>query len=92
MMALAKDYAPLLGQVFAVLIVVMFLRSLLKKGSTPVVQKVSSSTPESEEEEEVELSTDEQARRMRREIERSINDDPGSISRLLEGWLAEVQI
>ncbi|MHC5062359.1 MAG: flagellar M-ring protein FliF C-terminal domain-containing protein [Planctomycetota bacterium] len=97
-MEIAKDYAPLFGQIVAVLIVVMFLRSLLKKGSTPLAPQLAgaSSSPrgssiDEPDEEEVELSTDEQARRMRREIEKSINEDPGSISRLLEGWLAEVQ-
>ncbi len=90
-METARDYAPLVGQIIAVLIVVMFLRSLLKKGNTPLAPKAATSAGSVVVEEEVELSTDEQALRMRREIEKSINEDPGSISRLLEGWLAEVQ-
>lgn len=88
-MAMVKQYAPLFGQVISVMIVVMFLRSLLKKGSLPVTQK--SGSAQEEEEEELDLSTDEQARRMRRDIEKTINEDPASISRMLESWLAEVK-
>ena len=89
-MAMAQQWAPLFGQVVAVLIVVMFLRSLLKKGVMPVVKR-SGPDVEVEAEDELELSTDEPARRMRREIEKTINDDPASISRMLESWLAEVK-
>ena len=35
------------------------------------------------------LTADETAKRARREIEKAINEDPATISRMLEAWLAE---
>ena len=80
----ALQYAPMVGQVLGVLIVVMFLRGLFKRSRQPVVE--NDAEPEIPEED---LAPEEQQRRMRREIERSIANDPAALAKMLEAWLME---
>ena len=51
----------------------------------------ASVTPEAEavEAEEKDLSPEEQQKRMRREIERTIASDPAAMAKMLETWLLE---
>lgn len=92
-MLLVEQYGPIVGQVLAVLIVLLFLKRLLKRaavrggvgsgGSGGATGAASAAQPA------VDLTPDEARRRMRREIEKAIADDPAAISELLESWLAE---
>jgi len=80
----ALQYAPMVGQVLGVVIVVMFLRGLFKRSRRPAPE------PEAEPEiPEEDLAPEEQQRRMRREIERSIANDPAALAKMLEAWLME---
>ena len=80
---LALQYAPVLGQLLAVGIVLMFLRGLFRRsgratGSDPVLVPA-----------EKKPSAEEEQRRMRREIEESIANDPAALAKMLEAWLME---
>jgi flagellar M-ring protein FliF len=83
---LAAAWGPTAGQVAAVLVVLLFLRSLLRRSQLPRSAAAAQATgPERLEE----LAPEEQVRRMRREIETAIGQDPAAISRMIESWLAE---
>lgn len=83
----ALQWAPMVGQVLGVLVVVMFLRGLFKRsGARAPVEAVGTMPQELAEEE---LSPEEQQKRMRREIERSIATDPAALAKMLEAWLLE---
>lgn len=82
----ALRWAPMVGQLVGVLVVVMFLRGLFKRASrTPaaVAAQKAAAAPEKP------VTPEEQQRRMRQEIERSIANDPASLAKLLEAWLTE---
>ncbi len=84
------QYLPLAGQLLGLLLVLWFLRSLLKRsdvGVHPMVATVEEQSFEDLDDED--LTADETAKRARREIEKAINEDPATISRMLEAWLAE---
>lgn len=82
----ALRWAPIVGQVVGVLVVVMFLRGLFKRASrSPAAVAAEKAAAEPEKP----LSPEEQQRRMRQEIERSIASDPASLAKLLESWLTE---
>ncbi|MCA8956714.1 MAG: hypothetical protein KDC87_11625 [Planctomycetes bacterium] len=87
MMALAEKFGPPVGQVLAVLLVILFLRSTMKRaqGKRPPPEPERSVIDENTEA----LEPSEVARRMRREIERAIHEDPKAISRMLDNWLTE---
>lgn len=89
----AVDWAPAVGQVVGVLLVVMFLKGLLKapakKTSVAAAGAGGGAAKMSTEEEERNLPVEEQQKRMRREIERAIEADPAALAKLLESWLAE---
>jgi flagellar biosynthesis/type III secretory pathway M-ring protein FliF/YscJ len=84
---LAERFGPIVGQVLAVLIVLLFLKRLLKR--TPAPAKSGARAAAAAAPPEAELPPEEITRRMRREIEKAIAEDPSSISQLLESWLAE---
>ena len=68
----------------------MFLKGLLKRTQVAPIPQVAQVEEETLEDLDAEnLTADETAKRMRREIEKAINDDPATISRMLENWLAE---
>ena len=81
--------APAAGQVIGVIVVLLFMRGLLKK--TKVQSHEEEVVAPLTEQQKESLSPEEQARRMRREIERAITDDPATMSRMLESWLEEQQ-
>lgn len=79
----ALRWAPAVGQVLGVLLVLLFLRSLFKRARPAAAAEEQKAVSEEN------LSPDEQARRMRREIEKSIAADPAALAKLLESWLSE---
>lgn len=81
----ALQWAPMVGQVLGVIVVVMFLRGLFKRTSPVAV----ADPEEPKELAEEDLTPDEQQKRMRREIERSIAQDPAALAKMLEAWLIE---
>lgn len=97
MMEMAREFGPMLAQILGVGLVLLFLKNLLKAPKPGAIEqpKVSaspaSSSDSSAEIPEVSLNPDERRRRLRREIERSIAEDPAAMSRMLESWLAEQQ-
>lgn len=81
------EWAPIAGQILGVAMVLLFLRSMLRRGRpAPVAREEAAPAAE-----EKEPSAEESARRMRREIERAIADDPATISKLFDSWLSEVK-
>ena len=80
-----RDWGPTIGQVIGVLLVLMFLRGLLKRAAQAGRQARTSIAEESEKE----AGPEEATRKVRAEIEKAIAEDPAAISRLLESWLAE---
>jgi flagellar biosynthesis/type III secretory pathway M-ring protein FliF/YscJ len=85
MSEIAMQWAPMIGQLLGVLVVVMFLRGLFKRTSRPA-ETEAVVEPEIPEED---LAPEEQQKRMRREIERSIAADPAALAKMLEAWLME---
>lgn len=85
---LALRWGPTVGQVLGVFVVVMFLRGLMKRSSGSAATATESPATKAEVPEE-QLSPEEQQKRMRREIERSIANDPAALAKLLETWLVE---
>lgn len=89
---IALRWGPTVGQVFGVVVVVFFLRGLFKR----VPRKTAARTdafalpdPGRAPVDEENLPPEEQQKRMRREIERSIASDPAALAKLLEAWLVE---
>jgi flagellar M-ring protein FliF len=96
---LALRWGPTVGQVLGVIVVVMFLRGLFRRpaGAGPVGAfggggggatgggRGDGARGDKEEN----LSPEEQQRKMRREIEKSISNDPAALAKLLEAWLTE---
>ena len=82
---LALRWGPTVGQVFGVIVVVLFLRGLFKrvKPRPEAVAEAGAAAAGAAQ------SAEEQQRRMRREIERSIATDPAALAKLLESWLTE---
>lgn len=84
----ALRWGPTVGQIVGVLVVVVFLRGLFKrsrKSATADAGAAETARVESTEN----LTPEEQQKRMRREIERSIASDPAALAKLLETWLVE---
>jgi len=84
----ALEYAPVIGQLLGVVIVVLFLRGLFKRSRKAAPQAAAAG----EAVEPQEVAPEEQQRRMRREIERSIADDPAALAKMLEAWLMEQKV
>ena len=91
--ALATQWGPVVGQVVGVVLVLMFLKSLMRTTTTRC-GGASDSNPGtapsgSGDGSEPNLTPEEQQKRMRREIERAITSDPATLAKMLESWLAE---
>ena len=86
----ALQWAPAVGQVLGVLLVLLFLRSLLKRNAAPAKAEASA-TPAAIPVAPSDLTTEEQQQHMRREIERAIATDPAALARLLENWVTEAK-
>ncbi len=92
-MEMVKQYGPLAAQILSILFVLLFLKGLLKKGKKVSVSGVESvgvggggaSAMVGEEE----LTPAQQIKKLRREIEKVVAEDPGSVGRLMENWLRE---
>lgn len=84
---MALEYAPVIGQLLGVVIVVLFLRGLFKRS-----RKAAPAAAPATDVADVEVAPEEQQRRMRREIERSIADDPAALAKMLEAWLMEQKV
>ncbi len=82
---LVESWGPTVGQILGVCVVLVFLRGLFKRTASPAA-KPADALPEIPEED---LAPEEQQKRMRREIERSIANDPAALAKLLESWLME---
>ncbi len=100
--AMIKEWAPLAGQILSVLFVLFFLKGLLKRnkasgsvaapGGAALAGRAGSAggssaadagaAPQSPED------SVKQTMRLRKEIEKVVADDPASVSRMLESWLA----
>ncbi len=86
----AARWAPTVGQILGVIVVLFFLRGLFKRsGGRSAAGAPSAGVAGAEEVPERDLSPEEQQRKMRREIERAIASDPAALARLLESWLVE---
>jgi flagellar biosynthesis/type III secretory pathway M-ring protein FliF/YscJ len=81
---LALSWAPLLAQLGGVLLVLLFLKSLFRRPRQPAAASAETAGRTDEQ-----PAPEEQARQMRREIERTIASDPAALAKMLEGWLQE---
>lgn len=91
-MAMVEKYGPIVGQVIAVLLVVLFLRGLLKKSAAAAANRLQQKGDENVEIDKIDkedLPPEEVVRRIRHELERSIAENPAAVSRMIESWLAE---
>ena len=86
----ALRWAPTVGQVVGVLVVLFFLRGMFRRAAkAPAAAASADAEPARAEENFDSLPPEEQQKRMRREIERSIAEDPAALARLFESWLVE---
>ncbi len=88
---LALRWGPTVGQILGVIVVVMFLRGLFKRsgGGSEAAVATAGGPAAKDEVDEKNLTPEELQKRMRREIERSITNDPAALAKLLEAWLTE---
>jgi flagellar biosynthesis/type III secretory pathway M-ring protein FliF/YscJ len=81
-------YGPMLAQVFSVILVLFFLRGVLKRTKVHTVSiERGHSEPEPEE-----MDPRREVKKLRKEIEKVVASDPGSVSRLLESWLMDSKV
>lgn len=88
----ALQWGPTVGQILGVVVVVLFLRGLFKRpksAGASVATTAGGGAAVLPQVDEDKLPPDEQQKRMRREIERSIAQDPAALAKLLEAWLME---
>lgn len=92
----ALKWGPTIGQALGVIVVVLFLRGLFKRGAKASAGSSGASSGgfgapslAKEAADDANLTPEEQQKRMRREIERSIASDPAALAKLLEAWLVE---
>jgi flagellar M-ring protein FliF len=83
---LALRWGPTIGQILGVIVVVMFLKGLFKRSGAKGIAQDPLVRASAKEEN---LTPDEQQKKMRRDIERSIASDPAALAKLLESWLTE---
>ena len=74
------------AQILGALVVLLFLRGLLRSSRKPLLEPVSTAAGK---EEKNRIDPSLERKRLRREIERSVAEDPGAVGRLLVGWLQE---
>src|SRR5262249_35382918 len=94
MLARALGWARTIGQVLGLLLVLLFLKGLLKqpRARARAAAGAGPAGVEGADTDEGELPPEEQQKRMRREIERAIASDPAALAKMLERWLAETQV
>lgn len=81
-------YGPMVAQVFSVLLVLFFLRGVLRRSKIPAVA-IDRGGVETEHEES---DPRREVKKLRKEIEKVVASDPGSVSRLLESWLMDSKV
>jgi len=86
---LVATYGPMLAQVLSVLLVLFFLRGVLKRAKVPAMAVERNRGTETEEDA---LDPRREARKLRKEIEKAVASDPSSVSRLLESWLVDSKV
>jgi len=74
------------AEILGALVVLLFLRGLLRSSKKPLLEPVASVSGK---EEKAQADPTLERKRLRREIERSVAEDPGAVGRLLAGWLQE---
>ncbi len=74
------------AQVLGALVVLLFLRGLLRSSRKPLLEPVKTQAGK---EEKSGIDPAQERKRLRREIERTVAEDPGAVGRLLVGWLQE---
>lgn len=79
-------WGPTIGPILGVLAAAVLLRRLFRRLSSPAVK---AGAPAAAEVKEEDMSPEQQQEHMRREIERSIANDPTALARMLESWLGE---
>jgi flagellar biosynthesis/type III secretory pathway M-ring protein FliF/YscJ len=84
----ATAWLPVAGQVLGVVLVLLFLKGLLKSPPRRAEARAAAAAPDPAAAEQA-LPAEEQQRRMRKEIERAIEADPAALAKMLEAWLAE---
>ena len=67
----------------------MFLRGLFRRSGKAPAAAAAAAAPAKAEAAEEHVSPEDQQKRMRREIERSIAEDPAALAKLFESWLVE---
>jgi len=82
----ALRWGPTVGQILGVIVVVMFLRGLFRRSTVGVTSTASASRLEPRDDKQ---NPEDQHKRMRREIEKAIENDPAALAKLLESWLTE---
>jgi len=85
----ALRWGPTVGQALGVLVVVMFLRGLFRRAGKASIAVSTDAAQAKVEAAEENVGPEEQQKRMRREIERSIAEDPAALAKLFESWLVE---
>lgn len=92
---MVKEWAPLVGQLLSVIFVLFFLKGLLKK-TKPAASSSSTLTPSAAAAAAASASAAEDDGEsvqnlveLRNQIESVVSEDPASVSRLLESWLAQ---
>ena len=87
----ALRWGPTVGQVLGVIVVVLFLRGLFQRTRRAAVPAAAGSAPAPLplDPDDPSLPPEEQQKRLRREIERSIASDPAALAKLLETWIVE---
>lgn len=90
-LGMVQEFGPAVGQVVAVVLVLLFLRGLLRRSQRPLPARAPARGPGATAvaADATPLTPQDEVKRARKEIEQSIAADPASISRLIEGWLAE---
>ena len=84
-----REWAPLAGQILSVVFVLFFLKGLLKRNRSPsLATSAGGARGVAGAQDAAEEDPAKAAIRLRREIEKAVAQDPASVSRLLESWLA----
>lgn len=88
----ALRWGPTVGQILGVVVVVLFLRGLFKRtarSASVAGGELGGAGARAGGEGNAKAGPEEQQKRMRKEIEKAIENDPAALAKLLEAWLTE---